>query len=205
MESRACLSGSPRPPLWPLCLCGEPPEIGFVSHNLPSRERRSPNRHNGRNWVCLYNTPRPPCSAPVGKLALFCIIAPASVDPWVGSGGAIGFVFHFALHTSNLQLSEIGFVWHDGSPRRIGFVWPMPVACSIHHNSFPAKPLPLLTPWQELALFRTIRIGLERWNNGMLEWWGLSACRELGLFGAFALVACRGGAVPRGSVRIGFV
>jgi hypothetical protein len=35
-------------------------QIGFVWRNLPSRERRSPDRHDGRNWVRLYNTPRPP-------------------------------------------------------------------------------------------------------------------------------------------------
>ncbi len=38
--------------------------IGFVSHDLSSRDRRSPDRHNGRNWVCLCKTPRPASPRP---------------------------------------------------------------------------------------------------------------------------------------------
>jgi len=53
-----------------------PPGIGFVSHDCPSRERRSPGRHKGRNWVCLYKTPCPP-----------------GLDP-PGPAGQIGFVSH---------------------------------------------------------------------------------------------------------------
>jgi len=62
--------------------------IGFVLHDLPSRERRSPDRHRGGNWVCLYNTPRP--------------------EPRSSEGA--GFVFHFTLQTSHLELPQIGFV-----------------------------------------------------------------------------------------------
>jgi hypothetical protein len=40
--------GTARPPRYPRA-----PKFGFVSHNSPSRERRSPDRHNGRNWVCF--------------------------------------------------------------------------------------------------------------------------------------------------------
>jgi hypothetical protein len=54
---------------------------------------------------------------------------------------------------------KFGFVWCDcptAPAGQIGFVLPRSIGCSIHHNSFPGKPLPLLTPWPELALFRRI-------------------------------------------------
>ena len=50
-----CLYNIPRP-----TPPGPAGQIGFVLHDLPSRERRSPDRHSGRNWVCLYSVGRPP-------------------------------------------------------------------------------------------------------------------------------------------------
>jgi hypothetical protein len=38
-------------------------------------------------------------------------------------------------------------------PGGIGFVLPRPVDCTINHDSFAAKPLPIPTAWRELALF----------------------------------------------------
>jgi len=65
-------------------------------------------------------------------------------------------------------LPKFGFVWQD-EPRQehrqpvrptavairaeIGFVFPGPCACPIYHNSLPARCLPLLPPWEKLALF----------------------------------------------------
>jgi hypothetical protein len=40
--------------------------------------------------------------------------------------------------------------------RGIGFVLSRPVACTIHHNSFPARHLPFISLRCELALFRTV-------------------------------------------------
>ena len=79
---------------------------------MPSRERRSPDRHRGRNWVCL--TPYAGAPAPL-------VICPAPA-PW-------------------------------GPCRQIGFVLPGPIECTIHHNSFSAKPLPFFLPRRELGLF----------------------------------------------------
>jgi hypothetical protein len=63
---------------------------------------------------------------------------------------------------------QIGFVLHDKPPltalaamptppravrAEIGFVFPGSCGCPIHHNSFPARCLPLLMPREKLALF----------------------------------------------------
>jgi hypothetical protein len=104
---------SPRPmPLLPL-----PPGVagqtGFASHNSPSRGRRSPDRHHGRNWVCLYNTPRPASPRPHPprhrhELALFRII----VSSWVGRP------------RPTLPRGEIGFVARSGASRRCRAIGP---------------------------------------------------------------------------------
>ncbi len=46
---------------------------------------------------------------------------------------------------------------------------------------------PCLPVRGKLALFRTIGIGLECWNDGILEWWGTSAARNWVRFAHFAL------------------
>lgn len=46
----------------------------------------------------------------------------------------------------------------------------------------PPGPRPLLPGREKLALFRTLGIGLESWNDGIMEWWGHLALRKLGLF-----------------------
>ena len=47
-----------------------------------------------------------------------------------------------------------------GAPlRAIGFVLPGPIECSIHHNSFPVKALPLFLPHWKLGLFGAVEPG----------------------------------------------
>jgi hypothetical protein len=82
------------------------PKFGFVWRSLPSRERRSPDRHNGRNWLCS---------------------------------------------------AELPCGHHPGRPR-----------FGLFAQLSPAPP-------GELALFGMIGIGLERWNNRIVEWWDIPA------------------------------
>jgi hypothetical protein len=93
------------------CAIGRPlpaasPGIGFVSHDLPSRERRTPDRHKGRNWLCLYNTPRPPGHSGGNWVCLAHLTVP--VPPRLPQ---IGFVPHFRLRTSS-QLGLFGKIIH---------------------------------------------------------------------------------------------
>ena len=82
------------------------------------------------NWLCLYNClwsrgeGGPP--GPAGRLALFCAFAfrPPSRRPRPA--------------------------WLRP---QIGFVLPGPIECTIHHNSFSAKPLPFFLLRRELGLF----------------------------------------------------
>jgi hypothetical protein len=55
--------------------------------------------------------------------------------------------------------------------RRIGFVFPRLSTGPIHHNSFLAKDLLFPSVSGQLGLFRTIGIGLEWWNNRIVECW----------------------------------
>jgi len=55
-----------------------------------------------------------------------------------------------------LQLDTCRFKLEPPFPK-IGFVFPRPIEGAIHHNSFPAKTLPIQTLGPKLALFRTKR------------------------------------------------
>jgi hypothetical protein len=103
------------------------------------------------NWVCLLFVQPAPCSGgPQGA---------SRRKPAVNPQSAI----------RNPQ-SHNGFVWRSCPlvPRPlapslpmwpgIGFVLPMPVGCTIHHNSFPAKHLSLLFPPPKLGLFGAIAL-----------------------------------------------
>jgi hypothetical protein len=54
---------------------------------------------------------------------------------------------------SGATIEELGLFSAIGRRAGIGFVLPRPIGCAINHNSFPAKPLPVLTPGREWALF----------------------------------------------------
>ena len=93
---------------------------------------KNPDRHMPRAKCTRLRVPRP-----LGRrLGLFG--APCPSD---GSAGGSAERVPPAGHRLGAPLQAIGFV----SPR--------PIECAIHHNSFPAKPLPVLSPGRELALF----------------------------------------------------
>ncbi len=132
---------------------------------VPSRERRSPDRHNGRNWVCLCTTPpRPASSSPrptrprrgIGfvshicgpsrdKLASFCTIGPAggfmsTGAPISGHRGQIGFVLHDCPPRSSSPRPRPA-----GHRREIGFISPSAAATN-RENWVRFAHLPLVPP-----------------------------------------------------------
>jgi len=57
-------------------------------------------------------------------------------------------------------------------PCQFGFVFPTPIAGSIRHNSFPHWHLSFLQSMRNLGLFGAEGMGLEGWNDRLLEWYG---------------------------------
>jgi hypothetical protein len=162
------------------CWVSRPPEIGFVLRLSPSAAKADRRnwvrfahfavldpaacahfRARRANWLCFAGSGVPshppeigfvlhnrPLGAQSGspKLGLFRAKGPGR-SPACLSGAAnwVCFARFASEDRPSCRLSEIGFVL------------PRSIECAIHHNSFPDKPLPLMSLRCELALFRTIR------------------------------------------------
>jgi len=151
-------------------------------------------------------------------------LAPSDAGPSFGRG-QIGFVSHDSLNTRRFTPetpSEIGFVLHV----RSSFVRPRPTQPRRELGSFctfrPPVPAGLpeigfvLRNWPprrrppdtpsclSLALFRTISIGLECWNSGVVEWWVSRPPANWVRFARLASLARRSPRFP-GLPKFGFV
>jgi hypothetical protein len=107
------------------------PGIGFVSHNRSPQEVPGPGcprpflvARGKLASFCAFRRVRP---RPTTELGSFRIIAPAFLDPRAASGGEIGFVFDFTLHTSTFRklasFCTIGIGlewWNDRTVERWG-------------------------------------------------------------------------------------
>ncbi len=139
-------------------------QIGFVLHKRSARRRSVANPQSAiRNRGIGFVLPRPiECSIHHNSLLtkhLPFLLLRRKLASFRTTG------FPHASSSRCPRPPKFGFVSHNrlfvgwaSSPDlfRIGFVLPKPIGCSIHHNSFPAKPLPVLTLWRKLALFRTL-------------------------------------------------
>ena len=91
------------------------------------------------NWLCLYNRRWPRGEAGGPRAREGCPTPPG-----------IGFVLRICPSSPAPGASSTGL------RPQIGFVLPGPVECTIHHNSFPGKPLPLFLLRPKLGLFGAI-------------------------------------------------
>jgi hypothetical protein len=135
-------------------------EIGFVLHNSPCGSLA-----DRRNWVFFAHFAlRRPGTA--GRRA--------GVPPQVCSQSTIEKLGSFCTFRSPglWPTGEIGFVSPDQPRGR-----PSGSKLALFRTSH-------LTPQTspQLGLFRTIGIGLEWWNDRIVEWWGISPAERLGLF-----------------------
>jgi hypothetical protein len=184
-------------------------EIGFVLHNRPALPRPRPTWHGwelasfctfsllcrlgvparhvpGANWLCFARLAPARPSAAAGKLGSFCIFCLSR--PCLGRARLASFCRF--RPPGPWPTDEIGFVLHL---LRVGASRPRPPApipgrsggigfvlhnCPAPHN--PAAPSDPAAPGIGFVLHDRHRIGMLEY--GMLEWWGTSPRRELGLF-----------------------